>query len=220
MKDIVIVERTLDKKIFDKKYLNGHVPFSAFLAFLGLIVARTHNYNTIAFSWEKSSNEGNVKYRGKNINHQWSKSQEFEDLFRKYSKKYLIKSIKFKNPLRKYTETEIIKKFAELKQYHSSFVSCNRAYTIKPTNTKWCGECSKCLFVYASLFPYLSKEELYKIFKKDLFEDKNLIPVAKQLISNKPFECVGTIKETKEIFKECIKKDNQSIVLRKIARLI
>jgi len=216
IKDVITVGRTLDKKLFDKKYLNGHVPFSAFLAFLSLIVARTHNYNTIAFSWEKSSNQGNVKYKGKNINHQWSKSEEFEDLFKKYSKKYLIKSIKFKNPLRKYTETEIIKKFAKLKQYHSSFVSCNRAYTIKPTNTKWCGKCPKCLFVYSSLFPYLEKEELYKIFKKDLFEDKNLIPIAKQLISNKPFECVGTIEETKDIFKKCIKKDDSSVVLRKI----
>jgi len=220
IKDIILIERTLDKKIYNKKYLNGHVPFSAFLAFLSLIVAKTHNYNTIAFSWEKSSNEGNVKYKGKNINHQWSKSQEFENLFKKYSKKYLIKSIKFKNVLRKYTETEIIKKFAKLKQYHSSFVSCNKGYTIKSKNAKWCGKCPKCLFVYASLFPYLNEKELNQIFKKDLLNDKDLILVAKQLISKKPFECVGTIKETKEIFKHCIKKDNSLVVLNEIKRFL
>jgi len=215
VKDTIIVNRALDKKIFNDKYLNGHVPFSAFLAFLSLIVARTHNYNTIAFSWEKSSNEGNVKYKKRIINHQWSKSQEFEDLFKKYSRKYLIKSIKFKNPLRKYTETEIIKKFAKLKQYHPYFVSCNQVYKIKAKNTKWCGKCPKCLFVYSSLFPYLDKKELNKIFKKDLLDDKSLIPVAKQLIGDKPFECVGTIKETKEIFKKCLEKDN-SIILKNI----
>lgn len=215
MKDIIIIERTLDKKIFNKKYLNGHVPFSAFLAFLSLIVAKIHNYNTIAFSWEKSSNEGNIKYKGKTINHQWSKSQEFEDLFKKYSKKYLIKSIKFKNPIRKYTETEIIKKFSKLKQYHSSFVSCNQAYKLNSKDAKWCGKCSKCLFIYSSLFPYLTEKELNKIFKKDLLNDKSLIPIAKQLISNKPFECVGTIKETKQIFKKCLQK-NKNIILKDV----
>lgn len=214
LKEVVIVERKLDKKLleFNKKIgLNGHVPFSAFLSCLSLIVATLTNANRVAFSWEKSSNEPNIEYLGKWINHQWSKSIEFEKLFNAYAKKYLVKNIEIFSPTRNFSELQIAQIFSKLEKYHQVFLSCNNAYKIDSKNNDWCGKCPKCLSVYLYLYPFLGKENLKKIFKKNLFEDKTLIPLMKQMIGKekfKPFECVGTIKENKRVF-ESIKKQNK-----------
>ena len=61
----LIVERKIDKKLLElnqKGFLNGHTPFSAYLAFLTTLIAIIFDYKYIAVSNEKSANEGNVKY--------------------------------------------------------------------------------------------------------------------------------------------------------------
>jgi hypothetical protein len=74
---------------------------------------------------------------------------------------------------------------------------------------RWCGNCPKCLFVYATLYPFLDNKILLKIFGRDIFENKNLLPFLEGLLGKgrpKPFECVGTIKESRLIFNLCFKK--------------
>jgi hypothetical protein len=201
LKENIFVERKLDKKLFElnkKGYLNGHVPFSAFLSNLSLILALIFDYGKIAFSWEKSSSEPNLKYKGRWINHQWSKSLEFEKEFSKYSKKYLLKNVEVFSPLRNFSEFQIAEIFAKLPKYHFAFLSCNNAYKIGSKTIKWCGKCPKCLFIFVSLYPFLDEKKLIKIFGKNLFEDKSLLSTMLELIGEgkfKPFECVGTKKE-------------------------
>jgi len=205
----IVVERKIDPtllKLNKKGYLNGHTPFTALLSFLSVFCAVLFDYKNIAFSNEKSANEGNVKYLGKIINHQWSKSSEFEKKFKYYCKKYLVKDINYFSFLRKYSELEIAKMFTEYPQYFPAFSSCNVG--IKK-GKKWCGECPKCLFVYTTLYPFLEKKELLKIFGRDLFENKKLESVMKALIGQgraKPFECVGTYKESRLAFRLSLKK--------------
>ena len=58
----------------------------------------------------------------------------------------------------------------------------------------------------------MEKKELFKIFGKDIFENKQLLPIMKDLVEKgrvKPFECVGTKKETKEAFELCLEKANR-----------
>lgn len=211
----VFVKREIDKKLLElnqKGFLNGHTPFTAYLNFLSVLVAALKNCKFIAFSNEKSSNEGNVKYLGEIINHQYSKSEDFEKKFREYSKKYLIKNIECFSLLRPFYELEITALFSQFSQYFDSFLSCNVAFQ---TNTgrkkpikRWCGKCPKCLFVFTSLYPFIG-EKVFKIFKKNLFEDKKLLPLMLQLIGKKkfkPFECVGTIKENYLAFKMSCEK--------------
>jgi hypothetical protein len=203
----IIVERVIDRKLLELNrngYPNGHTPFSAYLAFLTTLCAALFEYKYIAFSNERSSNEGNVKYLGRMINHQYSKSFEFEKKFRQYSKKYLAKNIEYFSFLRPLYELQIARIFARYPKYFPAFLSCNEAHkttsgTRKPTG-KWCGKCSKCLFVWIALYPFVAEKQLLKIFKKNLFKDKSLIPLIEQLIGKrgfKPFECVGTTKESK-----------------------
>jgi len=221
----IIVQRKIDEKLLKlnrQGFLNGHTPFSAYLAFLSVLCAAIFNYKYIAFSNERSSNEGNVKYLGKIINHQWSKSFEFEKKFRDYSKKYLTSAVKEDKssfppslPLRRSSvieyfsflrplyEIQIAKLFSKYPKYFPAFLSCNVAYQTasgtKLPAKKWCGKCSKCLFTWACLYPFVNEKELLKIFKKNLFVDENLLPIMQELIGErafKPLECVGTKKES------------------------
>ena len=217
----IVVRRKIDEKLLElnqRGFLNGHTPFSAYLAFLSVLLAVIFDAKFIAFSNERSSNEGNVKYLGKIINHQWSKSFDFEKKFRNYSKKYLAKDVEYFSFLRPLYEIQIAKLFSKYPKYFSAFLSCNEAYktasgTKKPTK-KWCGKCPKCLFTFAILYPFVGKKnppsrkatedkELLKIFGKNLFEDKNLLLIMPQLMEDrgfKPFECVGTKKESLAAF--------------------
>ena len=213
LREVVLIERKLDPLLLklnkSGKFLNGHVPFSAFLAYLSLIVALIFNYGRIVFSWEKSANEPNLKYKGRWINHQWSKTSKFEKEFNRLAKKYLLKNVNVFSALRKFSELEIAQIFARLKKYHSVFLSCNNAYKISAKKLKWCGECPKCLFVFAILYPFLEERELVKIFGRNLFEDKSLLPLMLKLVGKKetkPFECVGTKKETFLAFSLALKR--------------
>ncbi len=77
--------RTLDPNMLElnrKGYLNGHTPFSAIVAFSSTAAAFLSGRRMIALSNETSANETTV--RGSFVNHQYSKSYEFEQDFQNY----------------------------------------------------------------------------------------------------------------------------------------
>lgn len=197
-KDPIIIQRTIDPKLLELNkagYLNGHTPFSAYLAFLATIAAVLYNYKNIVVSNEASSNEGNAVWMGQEINHQYSKSFEFENLFREYSKKYLA-NVNYFSFLRPLTELQISKVFAGMNQYHQAFRSCNRGMK----ENIWCGQCPKCVSTYLTLYPFLGSKTA-EIFGKNLLEDESLVPIVQGLMREndevKPFECVATVEEIK-----------------------
>lgn len=206
----ILIKRKLDEKIFSNDNLKGHVPFSAIFSFIALLVAVIYDYSDIVTANERSADFGNVKYLNEEINHQWSKSEEYEKLFQDYVKEFISPDIHYYSILRSYTEAEIVKNFIQHKKYFPFFSSCNRNFVIKNrSNKKWCGECAKCAFVFLILAVHLSKSELLSIFGKDLLDDKNLISLYKDLIGKgtmKPFDCVGTFEDSKEAFGEIKKK--------------
>src|SRR3990167_1385277 len=80
----LIAGRKIDPKLLklnDSGYLNGHTPFSAYLAFLGVFVGVLNDYQNVVVSNERSATEGNFKYLGHEVNHQYSKGLRFEKLF-------------------------------------------------------------------------------------------------------------------------------------------
>lgn len=202
--DYLIVKRQLDSQLFDlKSEYNGHIPITAIYSFIALLLAAIYDYSSIIIPNGKSANFGNVNYLGIEINHQWSKSEEFEKLFQEYVKQHVTPNIYFSSNLRPYSEIEIAKLFSSHKKYFPVFSSCNKNYRIKGdvNQKKWCGECPKCAFVFIILAAYLSKEEVVKIFDKNLLEDPQLIPLYHDLIGKgnmKPFDCVGTFEESRQ----------------------
>ena len=204
-KELIIARRKIEKNLLGmnkKGYYNGHTPFVAYLSFLSVLVSYLFNKKYIVFSNEDSANEENVVWLGKKINHQYSKTYEFEKDFRKYCSSYLIENVEYFSALRMLYESQIGLIFSHMKDYHKIFLSCNEASKTnsgtKKKTLKWCNNCSKCLFVYLILYPFLTKEELLNIFQEDLFENKKLLPILKELTGEskvKPFECVGTRRE-------------------------
>jgi hypothetical protein len=195
--NIIEVYREIDKNVIELNksgYINGHTPFSTMLAFVSYFVAYLVSKKYIALSNESSANESNVQ--GEKINHQYSKSFEFECDFEEYSKKYLKAPVKYFSFLRPLNELQISKIFSKKEKYHQVFKSCNVGS--KEKEWRWCCNCAKCLFAYIILSPYLYKEKLVNIFGEDLFENKDLLVTFLELTGNgetKPFDCVGTFEE-------------------------
>ena len=195
--NIIEIYRTIDQNLIDlngKGFINGHTPFSAMLAFVSYFVAYLLGKKYIALSNENSANESNVV--GEKVNHQYSKSFEFECDFLNYSNKYLKAPVKYFSFLRPLNELQIAKIFSKHEQYHTTFKSCNVGSKTLPW--KWCCNCAKCLFAYIILSPFLYKDKLVNIFGEDMFENENLQNTFIELTGNgdnKPFDCVGTYEE-------------------------
>ena len=195
--DFIVINRTLDPTMLQlnaEGYLNGHTPFSALLAFISVLVAFGSRSKYIALSNENSANESTVP--GTNINHQYSKSIEFERDFRNYVAENLNDKVQYFSFLRPLSELQIASLFAQCEAYHPVFRSCN----VGSKTDSWCGHCPKCLFTWIILSPFLSREKLTAIFGKDLMADASLQPILEELNGTaavKPFECVGTVEEVR-----------------------
>ena len=189
------VKRTIDSRLLElnsEGYLNGHTPFSAMLAFHSLLVAALAGRKHIALSNESSANESTIV--GTNVNHQYSKSFEFENDFRKYVSDYITNDINYFSFLRPLSELQIAMLFARNDKYFGAFKSCN----VGSKTDIWCGNCPKCLFAYIILSPFIKPEILNRIFGKPMLDDPSLQLYFDQLIGimpTKPFECVGTVDE-------------------------
>lgn len=197
MDDVAVINRTLDPtmlKLNNEGFLNGHTPFSALLAFLTLLISAGTGSKYIALSNESSANESTVP--GTDINHQYSKSIEFERDFRDYVKQHLSEEIQYFSFLRPMNELQIASLFSQCTAYHEVFRSCNAG----SKTDSWCGKCPKCLFTWIILSPFLSRQRLTEIFGKDLLTDPDLRPIFEELNGTsavKPFECVGTVEEVR-----------------------
>ncbi len=189
------IKRKLDTHLLDMNrqgFLNGHTPFSAMLAFVSLLASVVTAKKNIALSNESSANEPTIP--GTSINHQYSKSLEFENSFRDYVFRYIHPEINYYSFLRPLNELQISGLFAHQTNHHYTFRSCNAG----SKQDRWCCNCPKCLFTYIMLSPFLSTEKLVNIYGNDLFENRDLLSTLKQLAGfsdEKPFECVGTIDE-------------------------
>lgn len=208
--EILRVERELDKKLFalnkTEGVFNGHVPISSLYAFTALLAAALYDYRYVIASNERSANEGNVEYLGEMINHQWSKSLEFEKLCQEYVHAFISPDITYFSLLRPLSEIKIVELFTRYPAYFEVFSSCNRNFTLtgEKSTKRWCGECPKCAFVFACLAAFLPKETVLNIFDKDLFADAALLPLYQELLglmNTKPFECVGSPEETALAFR-------------------
>ena len=207
-------KRYLDRTIVElnrQGFLNGHTPLSALIAFAASMSAYICGKKYVVLSNESSANEASVS--GSDINHQYSKSFEFEKDFAGYIDKYIPCGVKYFSLLRPLSEIQIAAIFAGLKEYHPVFRSCNAGNAGTKFDT-WCLECSKCLFVTMILSPFLTDEEIKDIFRINLLNSKSdtMKKYFEQLIGlheSKPFECVGSVDEINFAMCLAISKRNE-----------
>ncbi|GIW21806.1 MAG: hypothetical protein KatS3mg068_0813 [Candidatus Sericytochromatia bacterium] len=102
---------------------------------------------------ERSANVGNLIKDGLEVNHQYSKSFEFEKDINNYFKSAVLEDLNYFSFLRPLSELHISKLFSKEEKYHSVFTSCNSAFKIQEDKRveRWCLNCDKCRFVFFSI---------------------------------------------------------------------
>lgn len=205
--DVLVINRSIDPGLLDlnaRGFLNGHTPFSAMLAFYTLMASALTGYGNIALSNESSASEATVP--GTNINHQYSKSWEFENDFRDYCRRFISPDFNYFSLLRPLSELQIARIFSGLTTYHEVFRSCNAG----SKTDSWCGQCPKCLFTYIMLGAFTGLPEATRILGKEMLNDPGLGAVLDELCgfsANKPFECVGTTEEVRQALEMIISRE-------------
>lgn len=195
IEQVLVIKRTIDPLLLDlnaKGCLNGHTPFSAMLAFHSLLAMLLSGTRNVALSNENSANESTVL--GSTVNHQYSKSYEFEQDFRAYVSAYISPAFNYFSFLRPLSELQIAMLFSGYERYFPVFRSCN----VGSKQDIWCGHCAKCLFAYIILSPFISPQQLDAVFGKPMLDDTSLQREFDELTGRldvKPFECVGTVDE-------------------------
>lgn len=207
------VQRQWDKQLLDLPgAYNGHVPISAVLAAAGVVVAILSGKQDVVVSNEQSANEETLVYRGVSINHQYSKSQEFESSFQNILNHYFGNSLRYYSFLRPISELKICELFAKsgFLKYQNVFSSCNRAFVHTSNSISWCGQCAKCAFIYLALSMFVPESEISALWGgKNLLLDETLIEMYRELLGiadKKPLDCVGEIAESRVAMAQAFKR--------------
>jgi hypothetical protein len=197
--------RAVDEKVLRSAaqgFLNGHVPVTGILSAVAVLAAVLGHRDAVVMSNERSASVGNVTRDGVAVNHQWSKSLEFESSFRALLAESPVALPDYFSLLRPCSELWVARRFAELATYLPVFRSCNRAFTLDPAQRldRWCGTCDKCCFIDLVLAPFVPADQLAKVFdgaepladpaRRDQF--RTLLGLT---ADDKPFECVGDVGE-------------------------
>ncbi|TSC56397.1 MAG: hypothetical protein G01um101418_387 [Parcubacteria group bacterium Gr01-1014_18] len=204
----ITITRRLSPQLFELNTLgayNGHIPISSIIAFALAASSVLYDFDASALSNERSANVGNLEYLGMNINHQYTKSLEFEKDANAFFRTHILENFNYFSFLRPLSELHIAKLFAKMEPYHSVFTSCNAAFRIDKTRrtSRWCLDCPKCRFVFLALAPFIEKQKILSIFGANLLADENQIAGFDALLGindHKPFECVGETIESMAAF--------------------
>ncbi len=202
--EVVRAEREIDPQLLrsaELGFLNGHVPVTGILSAIAVLAAVLQDRDAVVMSNEWSASVPTLEYQGRPVNHQFSKSEQFEAAFREVLAQSPAPLPEYFSWLRDRSELWVGQEFAALEPYHSSFRSCNKAfYTGRARRLDhWCGQCDKCCFIDLILAPFLSAAALRRIFAVtgEPLEDPGLAAKFRSLLGAgaKPFECVGEVTE-------------------------
>ena len=182
---------------------NGHVPITGIISHIAVTAAMLYDFDTVVMANEHSADAGNgVQLPGVGeVNHQWSKSRQFEQLFREFLARELPAGPNYFSLLRPWCELQLAEYFAGIRfsDRRQIFLSCNRPFIPSgPATRAWCGSCAKCCFMFLILAPFLPRAELAAIFGRELLGDPSLDRQYRDLLGmgeHKPFDCVGSVTE-------------------------
>ena len=203
-RELVVVGRTIDSQIIEMNAAgapNGHIPISAITMLASTVAAASLGAECVVMANEAAASNPTRMVNGHPVNHQHSKSAEFETLL-VAALSSVGSPTQCVSGLRNRSDTEIARVFAHrCTALHADFVSCNRTGVRDPQRraARWCGECPKCRSIYLSLAPHMAPADLSAIFGRDLLADVNEVAGFADLCDEerKPFECVQTVDEAR-----------------------
>ena len=201
---VVRAEREIDPQLLrsaELGFLNGHVPVTGILSAIAVLAGALTGRDAVVMSNEWSASIPTLRYQGRPVNHQYSKSAGFEAAFRGVLAGTAAEMPEYFSWLRDRTELWVGREFAGLEPYHASFRSCNKAFYTDPGRRldHWCGQCDKCCFIDLILAPFMPADALRRIFTQtpEPLDDPALAGKFRALLGAgaKPFECVGEVNE-------------------------
>lgn len=181
---------TRDLERITPAYPWGHFPWASAFLVLGFLVALAKGMRYVVAGNEASADRGNVRYRGMDVNHQYSKSFRFEQGLADFVGRCVTPDVQVFSLLRPFHDLQLGRMFAACRDYFPHFISCNRSIR----HGQWCNACPKCAFTALALAPFLSEAELQAIFGSNPLESPPVRSHIVELVSGtiKPWECVGT----------------------------
>lgn len=188
----------------------GHVPVTAINSLAGVALSVLHGLGPTVLANERSAEEGNTMWRGRQVNHQWSKTLAAEQLLAEAVREHAGINTACFSLLRGMSELAISRLFAATTSYDGLVTSCNVAVRQKSPR-RWCNDCAKCRFVFLALAPFMDTTRLVGIFGHNLLADPSQLDGYRELVGlgdHKPFECVGELAEARVAF-EMLVDDHQ-----------
>ena len=144
----------------------------------------------------RSDDEPNVEsYLGRPVNHQWTKSYEFEAALAAYRDRWLPGAPVYSSPLRPLYELQIIASLSDDIDGYLRTASCNRV-----KGEGWCRSCAKCAWVFLATAALFGHDLAIRKTGGDMFADPALAGVYAEmagLTGSKPFECTGSEDEVR-----------------------
>jgi len=195
---VLAATRELDASLLElnaEGALNGHVPVTAMNSLIALVQARIIGLGPVVMSLEASASEATLVWNGREVNHQWSKSEHAEELLQDMlGPQAGLSAGAYFSLLRPYSEVQISRYFAALPEYHPVITSCNRAFRRGVEDARWCGDCDKCRFIFLILSPFIPSTSLTRMFADNLLDSASQVEGYRALLGlheHRPFECVG-----------------------------
>lgn len=199
------VERRIDPQILELNRrtgtYNGHVPISLIFALIGCLSAVANGSKYVIVANESSASIPHVEHGGELVNHQWSKSFEFERLFQEFVHKNISENLNYFSLIRPLTSVAVAKLFSNCPKYFEVFTSDNSLFKISPQereHPRWSHDSPKSLSSYILISPWMSDKDLSRTFGYEFLSDINLKDLFLGLLGKTEtpiLDCVGTPSE-------------------------
>lgn len=190
----------------------GHIPVSLIFGLVGSLLAIANQAQYVVVANEDSASIPQAHWAGSAINHQWSKSFEFEQQLQEYLHTHVDTNLHYFSAIRPLSSIAVTKIFSSLDQYFTVFTSDNYVFRIDPSkrpNARWSHDSPKSLSSYILLAAWLPKDQLLRIFGLDFLNEASLQNLFLRLlaISGEPvLDCVGTPSE----LRACLQQAHQT----------
>ncbi len=187
---------------------NGHTPYSAYLALAALLTGYLRGNPMVLAGNSRSDDEPNISsYLGMPVNHQWTKSHEFEAALGSYRNQWLPEAPLYCSPLRPLLELQIIRSLQPHMDAYLKTASCN-----KTKGQGWCRQCAKCAWVFLATSALFGHDLAVSKAGGDLFTDPGLSTLYEAMAGlpgagDKPFECTGTEEEVRSAIQAAAQHD-------------
>lgn len=212
--NLLIVKRRIDKQIIEMNNLpgamNGHIPISAVFALVGSLLAASQGCKYVVVANEASASIPQASWENEDVNHQWSKSIEFERKYQNYLRSFVSPDLCYFSAIRPLSSVAVAKLFSEFPAYFEVFSSDNSLLKIRREgheHPRWSLNSSKSLSSFILLSAWLSEDQLISAFGRNFLDQAELENLFIALLgkADEPvLDCVGTPAELRASLSEAI----------------